>query len=139
MRALATITIVLAFVTGIAPQFTNCEAAGRMLTLEGGRQIPMKCHWTARSEIAIAIPTALAGALVLAIGSKETRRALFGVSGVLGIATILLPTELIGVCGNPDMICNHTMRPLLILTGALTLVAGGVGIVLASTQKEKVA
>lgn len=137
MRALASLTIVLALVTGIVPQFTNCSAVGRALTLENGNQIPMKCHWSARSEIAIAIPTALAGALVLVSATKEARRGLFAVSGLLGIATILLPTELIGVCSNPDMICHSTMRPLLIFTGALTLVAGAVGIVLASTQKEK--
>ncbi len=138
MRALASLTIVLALVTGIVPQFTNCSAVGRALTLENGNQIPMKCHWSARSEIAIEIPMALTGVLALVISKKETKRALFGVSGVLGIATILIPTELIGVCSMPDMICHSTMRPLLIFTGALTLVAGAVGIVLASTQKEKV-
>ncbi len=139
MRALATLTIVMALITGIVPQFTNCESQGRMLTLEGGRQIPMKCHWTARAEIALAAPLAATGVMLLVTRRKETRRALSITSGVLGVFTILLPTALIGVCGNPDMICNSTMRPLLILVGALTIVLGGLGIVFATTQKDTAA
>ena len=38
---------------------------------------------------------------------------------ILGLAfgafLILLPTALIGVCANPDMICNSVMKPTLIL------------------------
>jgi hypothetical protein len=32
---------------------------------------------------------------------------------------ILLPTTLIGVCGNPDMVCNSIMKPALVFMGVL--------------------
>lgn len=133
MRSLATLTIVFALIIGVAPQFTNCEAQGRLLTLEGGRQIPMKCHWTARAEIAVAAPLAVVGGLMLFIRQKETRRALSVAGGSLGAFAIMLPTTLIGVCGNPEMICNSTMRPLLILVGSLVIGVSALGYVTSLT------
>lgn len=139
MKSLASLTIILALITGIVPQFTNCEATGRMLTLEGGRQIPMKCHWTARAEIAIAVPLAVVGGMLLFTKGKETRRALSIAGITLGVFTILLPTTLIGVCGSPDMICNSTMRPLLILVGTLVIGVSALGIVLSLVKKDSAA
>lgn len=50
---------------------------------------------------------------------------MLGIAGAaLGIATILLPTELIGVCMNPSMPCVSTMKPALLLMGALVLAIG---------------
>ena len=36
----------LALVIGIVPFLTDCQSQGRALTLQTGRTIPMKCHWT---------------------------------------------------------------------------------------------
>ena len=36
---------------------------------------------------------------------------------------ILLPTVLIGTCANPMMICNVLMRPILLASGILAIVA----------------
>jgi Domain of unknown function (DUF4418) len=36
---------------------------------------------------------------------------------------ILLPTVLIGVCGNPMMFCNLVMRPILLASGIVAIAA----------------
>jgi hypothetical protein len=55
------------------------------------------------------------------------RKESFNILSVLGITlgalAILLPTFLIGVCANPDMLCNMLMKPVLILSGALVIAA----------------
>ena len=116
MKLTAAVMIILAVAIGIVPQFTDCESQGRALTLANGRAIPMKCHWTARAEAAIALPLVGAG---LIVGLGRGRRALRGpgiMSMVLGASVMLLPTSLIGVCANPDMVCNSVMQPFLLVS-----------------------
>ena len=122
MKVVATITIVLALLIAIVPQFTDCESQGKMLTLESGKQVSMKCHWTARAEIAVGIPLLTVGLLMLSGKRKESLRGLGIVGAVLGLMTILLPGILIGVCSNDDMLCNSLMDPALVLMGVLVIV-----------------
>lgn len=119
MKFIGILMVVLALVVGIVPMFTDCESQGRMLTLADGRQISMKCHWTARAELALAVPLAAVGGIELFNKRKETKITLSILGIVLGILVILLPTALIGVCGNPEMICNMVMKPALILGGSI--------------------
>ena len=79
----------------------------------------MKCHWTGIAEAALALPLLGAGVAMILSRRKETHRSLATVSGLLGVTAILLPTVMIGVCSNPDMLCNMVMRPLLIVGGLL--------------------
>lgn len=137
MRTLAALTILFALIIGIVPQFTNCSSQGRALTLADGRQIDMKCHWTARAEIAVAAPLAAVGALMLITKKDETQQALSAAGGVLGAFAILLPTTLIGVCGSPEMVCNSTMKPLLILVGSLVIGVSAIGLVIARRRKDE--
>lgn len=127
MKLIAGLLIVVALLIGIVPQFTDCASQGRQLTLDNGRQIPMKCHWTAVAEIGMAVPLLATGALMTVSAHKETLRNLSLLGGLLGILAILLPTRLIGVCANPDMVCNSTMKPALILLGGLAVVLGLIG------------
>lgn len=136
MKAAAVIMILLAVVIGILPQFTDCESQGRNLTLANGREIPMKCHWTARAEIGLAIPLLYTGMLMTTTRSKETLRNLSLVGAMLGAFVIMLPTVLVGVCGNPDMICNSLMKPSLILSGALVIGLSLFGVVRTFSKKE---
>jgi hypothetical protein len=138
MKVIAALMIVLALLIGLVPQFTDCEAQGRQLTLEGGRQIPMKCHWTARAELGLALPLLATGVVMGFSRRKESLRNMSILGGFLGITAIMLPTALIGVCGNPDMVCNSTMKPFLTLTGSAVIAVGVVGIVLATTRREEV-
>jgi hypothetical protein len=136
MKIAATLMIVLALVIGIVPQFTTCESQGRSLTLADGRQIPMRCQWTARAEIALAAPLLVTGLLLAFSKRRESQRWLGIIGAVLGVFTVMLPTLLIGVCGNPEMICNAVMKPTLILTGGAVTVLSLLG-VLRSFAKEE--
>jgi len=135
MKVVASIIIILALLIAIVPQFTDCESQGKMLTLESGKQVSMKCHWTARAEIAVGVPLLIVGLLMLAGKRKESIRNLGIVGAVLGLMAVLLPGVLIGVCSNDDMICNSLMDPALILMGVLVIVASGAAIWLSRGQE----
>jgi hypothetical protein len=128
--------MLLAVAIAIVPIFTDCESAGRMLTLADGRQTSMKCHWTGRAELGLGLPLFAVGAMMMFSRRKEARRYL-GIGGMaLGAVAILLPTELIGVCMNPDMPCVSTMKPALVLMGALVIGVSLVTVVLSWRQEE---
>ena len=122
MRILAVILIILAVLVSVVPQLTDCESQGRMLTLQDGRQISMKCHWTARGELASGVILLFLGIGLLISRQKETRIILGSLGVIIGVFIILLATTLIGVCLSPEMICNSTMQPILILCGSLVVV-----------------
>jgi hypothetical protein len=124
MKTVGGVFVVLSLLIAAVPQFTNCQADGRTLTLASGKEIPMKCYWTARAELALGLPLVVTGALIFASRRKETLRTLGIIGAGLGIPAILLPTWLIGVCMNPDMICVSTMRPALILLGSVVTLLG---------------
>ena len=115
--------ILLALVLAIAPAFTDCESHGKMLTTADGRAVSMKCHWTGIAEIAAAIPLGIAGLYTLRGRRGETKRMAAIVGGASGLMAILLPTVLIGTCMNPAMTCNLLMRPILLASGILAVVA----------------
>ena len=85
---------------------------------------PIRCYWTARAAIGVALPLAAAGVLLSFSRRKETRRALAILVCVLGVVTVLLPTVLIGTCQPSSTVCNTTMRPILLATGGLTILIG---------------
>jgi hypothetical protein len=121
MKVAAVVLVILAVLIAVVPIFTDCVSAGRMLTLADGRQIPMKCHWTGRAELGLGLPLLAVGLLLGFSKRKESGRNLGLVGITLGVVAILLPTTLIGVCGNPDMPCNSIMKPALILMGILVV------------------
>jgi energy-converting hydrogenase Eha subunit A len=139
MKAIGAILIILALVIGIVPRFTDCASQGKAIELPNGKTIPMKCHWTGTAEIAVALPLLAVGVLMIVSKRKQTLRALAIVALALGLAAILLPAYLIGVCTNPEMICAMLMRPTLLFAGALTLVAGAVALVYLRGPDEEAA
>jgi len=122
-KVLGAVMIVLALTLAIVPLFTDCQSQGRQLTLQDGRTVPMKCHWTGIAEIGAAVPLGLVGILSLRKQRKETSRRLAVIGGASGALAILFPTVLIGVCANPMMICNMVMLPTLVAAGILAMVA----------------
>jgi hypothetical protein len=129
MKAVAVLMILLSVLIGVIPMYTDCESHGRALTLADGRQVPMKCHWTAQAESAVAVPLFATGALLTTSKKKESMRNLGILGAILGVFVILLPTALIGVCANPEMVCNSVMKPTLILTGSLVIALSLFGVV----------
>lgn len=114
--------LVILIPTVIAPV---CEAR---VETKGGMLVPMRCFYVARAEIPIGALLALAGALLFVLGHrKEAGVALTAIVAALGVVTILVPTALIGTCGNPEMECNVATRPALVLLGAATFLLGGLG------------
>ena len=136
MKAAAAIIIILAVVVGVAPQFMDCQSQGKTIELPNGNSLPMKCHWTARAEIALAVPLLLCGLFMFVCRQKESRRQQAGLGAALGLFVVLLPTILIGVCAPTDMACRALMKPTLILAGILAVVLSGVWFLLAGRQQE---
>jgi len=122
-KGLSAVIILLALLIAIVPALTDCQSQGRALTTKDGKTVPMKCHWTGIAEAGVAVPLGLMGIFNLRKQRKDTTRtlAVFGVAA--GALAILFPTVLIGVCANPDMICNMIMRPTLIAAGTLSIIA----------------
>lgn len=121
VKVAAVALIILAVLVAVVPTFSDCVSDGRMLTLADGREIPMKCHWTGRAELGLGLPLLVVGLTMMFSRRRESFRNLGLVGISLGIVTILLPTILIGVCGNPDMPCHSIMQPALILMGILVI------------------
>ena len=134
-KVLGVAIIALALAITIIPQFTNCGAQGRQLTLANGTTTPMKCTWTARAEIATGIPILALGSMMLFVRKKESLRYL-GVSGMtLGVFVMLLPTSLIGVCSGA-MLCHTVMQPSLLALGSLVTAASLTGVMLSLRKGE---
>ncbi len=129
MKVLSVVVVVAALVAGILPQFTDCQSQGMAIQLANGKTVPMKCHWTAQGEIALAVPLVALGAVMGFSRRKETYRVLSIMGMVLGAFVIALPSGLVGVCSS-GMLCNLVMKPTLILTGAVIIAASLVGLVL---------
>lgn len=128
MRIIGAILVILALVIGIVPQFTDCLAQGKVIEMPNGRSMPMKCHWTRQAEVAVALPLLFVGGLMIFSRRRHTLRALSIVALGLGLAAILVPTYLIGVCASDEMICSMIMKPTLLFAGVLTVAAGLVGL-----------
>jgi hypothetical protein len=134
-KVLGVAIIALALAIIIIPQFTNCEAQGRMLTLASGKTTPMKCTWTARAEIATGVPIFALGAMMFFVRKRESLRYLGGLGAILGVFAMLLPSVLIGVCSG-NMVCHTVMKPSLLTFGALVTAASLVGITLSLRKGE---
>lgn len=126
MKVTGAILVGLALVVGGVPLFSDCQSQGNAINLASGATIPMKCHWTGRAELAVAGPLLVVGGLMVASRRKHVLRTLSILGLVLAAFAILLPTALIGVCANPEMICNMVMKPTLVFAG---LLAGGASLV----------
>ncbi len=130
--------LIALFALGIAliPQFSNCQYEGRSLILENGNTVPMRCLWTARAELVTGISLLAVGAMVASSQRKSGQRNLLVLGMVLGVFTILVPTNLIGVCQS-KMLCNTFMRPSMLILGSLTFCASLIGVVMTLKHKEK--
>jgi hypothetical protein len=139
IKIIAVLIIILALIVIIVPQFENCSADGRSLTLESGKQIPMKCLWSARAELTLGIPLLAIGALMLLSRRKESIRGFSILSVIVGILVILIPINIIGVCSSEDMSCKGVLEPTMIVCGILTILAGLAALVLNERKTETAA
>ncbi len=96
----------------------------------------MKCHWTARSEIAIGAPLVVVGAMLATNRRREGLRNLSILGVSLGALAIITPTYLVGTCTTPTMFCNTAMKPVLIITGGLAIGISVVSLVMSQRKKD---
>lgn len=128
--------IILAIAIAVVPHFNTCEYHGRHITTATGGIVPMKCNWSAQAEIVVGATLLTVGILMLVSRRKETGSYLSIVGIVLGAATILIPTKIIGVCSS-QMPCNTFMRPFLEAMGAVVMALCVTGLVMFLTGREK--
>jgi len=137
MKIIGAVLIVLSLVVAIVPMFTDCQSQGRAIVLENGKTIPMKCHWSGVAELVVAIPLFVLGVMDIINRNLLVFRYLSILGIVLGIFIILIPTNLIGVCISPEMLCSSVMRPILILAGIFVVVANLAGVWISFKSQNK--
>jgi Domain of unknown function (DUF4418) len=113
-RVIGVIIIILALGTWLVPQLTKCHNSA------------MTCNYTAKAELALAIPLAVEG-LVLVFSRKESTKGLAIVGAAVGVSVILIDYVLIGVCVSmiENMHCQTIMKPSLLLFGILEILVNG--------------
>lgn len=129
--------VLIGLAVAILPQHYTCGSAGLQLTLVDGRQVPMKCTWTGRAEIAVGVPLAVVGAAMAVSRRRETKGALGVVAVALGALAIAVPTKLIGVCSMPTHTCVTVLKPAMIALGTASIVGGATMIMVSLAQKKK--
>ncbi len=127
--------VVVALAVAVLPMFTDCQSQGKAIALANGKTVPMKCHWTGVGELAVAIPAVGVGAMMTFSRRKENRRNLAVLGGIVGVVTMLLPTQLIGVCST-QMLCNTVMKPSLLALGGVAITVSALAFVSAWRQAD---
>lgn len=77
----------------------------------------MKCFWAARSVSTVGGMLAVFGIVLLLLKSKDSVIAVNLCSIAAGIATILLPSVIIGGCAKATMACQALTFPAIYLIG----------------------
>lgn len=127
MKTFGIVLVVLALLVAVVPALNNCLAEGKFITTAAGKQVPMRCFWTAQAELATGATLALVGGLLAFSRRRETQRALAAIGALVGVVVMLLPTVLIGVCTDMTASCNLITRPAMLFVGTL-VVAVNIGV-----------
>ncbi len=163
MKVLAVLIMVMGLVIVIVPQFTNCEygkehpatinmqsgVTGDVMYASMGSasvsaaestSVPyrmMKCFWSARAEIIAGVPLVALGILLFFARRRETIRVIGILTVLLGVLTIVIPTQLVGTCANTAMVCNTEMKPSLLVAGGITVALGVAVLVLGEMRRPR--
>jgi hypothetical protein len=105
--------------------FPVCEMQGIYVVTAGGANLPMTCGWTARAESGIGALIVVAGGLLIARSTRETRQAVGIFTIAMGTLVILFPTFLIGMCKVATHPCRMTTLPALEILGVIVIIVGG--------------
>ena len=132
----AVVIMVLAIAIAVLPHFYTCQYSGRDITTATGMHVPMKCNWSAQAEIAVGLPLLAVGTMMLFSRRKESTAFLSIMGVILGIAVILIPEKLIGVCSS-QMPCNTVMEPSILAMGSVVVAVSLAGTVVSLASKQK--
>ena len=86
----------------------------------------MKCFWTSRAEIAVALILLSLAAAAFASKEKSTLATVAALSIAASLVAAALPAFLIGGCMKPDMACRTTTFPAIDLIALANIAAQGV-------------
>jgi hypothetical protein len=104
--------------------FPVCEMEGLFIETKAGVKLPMPCGYTARAETGIGALIIVAGALLIARNTRETRQAVGIFTVAHGILVIAFPTVLIGMCKMADHPCRQLTLPALEILGIAVIIIG---------------
>lgn len=105
--------------------FPVCEMHGLYTETKTGVKLPMPCGYTARAETGIGALIVVAGGLLIARSTPETRQAVGVFSIATGSLVVLYPTLIIGMCRLADHPCRQLTLPALEILGVAVIIIGG--------------
>jgi hypothetical protein len=105
--------------------FPVCEMEGSYVVTQTGMNLPMTCGWSARAESGVGALIVVAGGLLIARSTRETRQAVGVFTIAMGALVILFPTFLIGMCKVATHPCRMTTLPALEILGVIVIIVGG--------------
>ena len=105
--------------------FPVCEMHGLYVETKSGSQLPMPCGYTARGETGVGALIVVAGGLLIARGTRETRQTVGVFCVATGALVILFPTVLTGMCRLADHPCRQLTLPALEILGIIVIIVGG--------------
>jgi hypothetical protein len=105
--------------------FPVCEMEGIYVVTAAGMNLPMTCGWSARAETGLGALIVVAGGLLIARSTRETRQAVGIFSIAMGALVVLFPTVLIGMCKVATHPCRTTTLPALEILGVIVIIVGG--------------
>lgn len=123
-KMLAAIQVLAALVIMGAMRFW-APVCQKMLTLENGKEVHMKCFYTDRVGMILAALVILVA--IIMILSKRPHKAFYVINLALGAFIFLSFTSIIGVCMNPEMSCNTT-KIWAYVTSVIIMMASLIGI-----------
>ncbi len=82
-------------------------------------EVPYRDYWMAWAEVAVGIPMTIAALMIALTRNPEVRKNLALLCLILSVMVLMLPTVLIGTPPNPQLPCNRTTKPALLLLGAV--------------------
>jgi hypothetical protein len=127
INAFGALLVLLGIIIILTPWiiFPVCEMEGSYVVTSTGMQLPMTCGWSARAESGIGALIVIAGGLLIARSTKETRQAVGIFTIAMGALVILFPTFLIGMCKVATHPCRMTTLPALEILGVIVIIVGG--------------
>jgi hypothetical protein len=127
IKGIGVLLVILGILVILVPWiiFPVCEMQGLYVESVSGMKFPMPCGWTARAEIGIGALIVVAGGILIAMKTPETRQAVGVFALALGALVILFPTVLIGMCKLASHPCRTTTLPALEIIGIIVIIIGG--------------
>lgn len=117
------IAVALGMLVAFIPTFIF-PVCNNMIELMNGKTLFMKCHWTAMAEILVGVLILCNGIMLMGFKKRETRMALSIMLFIHGLAVMLIPTVVIGMCETATMACRVGTGPALIVVSVITMIVG---------------